>query len=74
MRFHEVITKRIEHDAGGLSLAGVLSAAVTANVSERGSAETTVATHQRIVQGAGPSGGGRRGRADRKSNPKRRQS
>jgi hypothetical protein len=64
MRFHEVITKRIEHDSGGLSLAGVLSAAVTANVNERGTAGTSVRTHQRIVQAGG---------ADRKRDPRRRQ-
>jgi hypothetical protein len=64
MRFHEVITKRIEQESGGLSLAGVLSAAVTANVNERGTAETSVRTHQRIVQSGG---------ADRKRDPRRRQ-
>jgi hypothetical protein len=61
MRFHEVIRKRIEHESGGVSLAGVLSAAVTANVRESGAARTRVATRERIVQGT------------RKSDQRRRQ-
>jgi hypothetical protein len=64
MRFYEVITKRIEHDSDGLSLAGVLSAAVAANVNERGTAGANVRTHRRIVPGGG---------ADPRRSRKRRQ-
>jgi hypothetical protein len=64
MRFHEVITKQIEHDSDGLSVAAGLSAVVSANVNERGVAGSRVSTRQRIVQG---------GRADRDGTRKRRQ-
>jgi hypothetical protein len=67
MRFHEVITKQIEHDSDGLSVAAGLSAVVSANVNERGVAGSRVSTRQRIVQGR--SGG----RADRDGTRKRRQ-
>jgi hypothetical protein len=69
MRFHEVITKQIEHDSDGLSLAGALTAVVAANVNERGVAESRVSTRQHIVQGTG---GKRRSRDDRDGNRKRR--
>jgi hypothetical protein len=50
MRFRKVISKRIERDSGGLSLAGRLSAVVAANVNEHGTAKSGMRTTQRIRQ------------------------
>jgi hypothetical protein len=68
MKFREVISKQIEHESDGLSVAGGLSAVVAANVNEHGPAQTSVSTRRRIVQDAGASGR----RADRDGNRRRR--
>jgi hypothetical protein len=52
MKIRRVIRKQIAHDEDGISLAGAIDAAISANVNEPGKTTTRVSSRQRIVQRA----------------------
>jgi pyruvoyl-dependent arginine decarboxylase (PvlArgDC) len=53
MRIRKVFTRRIAHDEDGVSIAGGITAAISANVNEAGQTTTRVSSSERIVQRSG---------------------
>ena len=53
MKINRVIRKRIAHDEDGISIAGGLTAAISASVNEPGESTTHVSANERIVQRTG---------------------
>ena len=50
MKIRKVFQRRIDHHHGGVSVAGGVNAAVSANVNETGENRVRVRSNQRIVQ------------------------
>jgi hypothetical protein len=53
VKINRVIRKRIAHDEDGISLAGGITAAISASVNEPGESTTHVSATDRIVQRTG---------------------
>jgi hypothetical protein len=53
MKVRKVIRRRLAHEEDGISVAGGITAAISANVNEPGKTTTRVSSSERIVQGAG---------------------
>lgn len=54
MKYRKVIRKRLDRSEDGISVAGELNAAISANVNEPGVTKTNVRSASRVVQRSKP--------------------